>query len=251
VPVLTVTAASTSGRLVSDVPSNGSELAVGVGYATFTRRFRALVIDYAVVAVGLFIVIIAGDALWSLPGTGPVAVIAFYGLRFLYEPLLVTLRGATIGHSATNLRVVSPSGGNPSFVRAFVRFIVKDVLGLPSFISMAFTNRHQAIHDLLTGTTVQIRDLTRESPDGYYAPAPIEASVAESPPPDPVEVRAAVRASLELSADQQLALRRLDDQVKALQARGFSVRTAWGTYNSERDAILRGKLTSSDIVAPR
>jgi hypothetical protein len=44
-----------------------------------------------------------------------------------------------------------------------VRFAIKTALGLPSFITMALTRRHQAVHDRLTHTTVQVRDLTRAS----------------------------------------------------------------------------------------
>jgi hypothetical protein len=35
------------------------------------------------------------------------------------------------------------------------------VLGIVSFVAMAVTRRHQAVHDSLTGTTVQIRDFHR------------------------------------------------------------------------------------------
>src|SRR5262249_27353419 len=41
------------------------------------------------------------------------------------------------------------------------------VLGWLSFISMTTTRRHQAIHDLLTRSTVQIRDPQKASPDSY------------------------------------------------------------------------------------
>jgi hypothetical protein len=38
---------------------------------------------------------------------------------------------------------------------------LKAALGWISFIWMAATSRHQALHDLLTSSTVQIRDLTK------------------------------------------------------------------------------------------
>ena len=82
-----------------------------------------------------------------MPGSGRVLVVLFYGLIFLYEPLLVWGFGATIGQRArTGLRVVDDAtGGNPPFWRAFVRFVLKTVLGLPSGIAIAFTRRHQAL----------------------------------------------------------------------------------------------------------
>jgi hypothetical protein len=65
-----------------------------------------------------------------------------------------------VGHRRANLHVVyDRTGEHPGFIRAFVRFMLKTILGPPSFLLMAFTRRHQALHDRLTGTTVRIRDL--------------------------------------------------------------------------------------------
>jgi hypothetical protein len=41
------------------------------------------------------------------------------------------------------------------------------VIGLYSFITMATTSRHQAVHDLLTRSTVRIRDLSKATPHHY------------------------------------------------------------------------------------
>lgn len=57
--------------------------------------------------------------------------------------------------------VTDATGRNPGFGRAFARFLIKSVLGVASFVAMALTRRHQAVHDSLTGTTVQIRDFHR------------------------------------------------------------------------------------------
>jgi hypothetical protein len=159
----------------------------------------------------------------------------------LYEPLLVAWRGGTIGHFATNLRVVGPAGGNPSFARAFARYVVKTALGLPSFISMTLTRRHQAVHDVLTRTTVQIRDSSRARPGDYYVPSPTSTAIQDLSDPGSVP---------DLSPDQLLALSRLDAQMNALKARGFPIARALSAYNSQRDAILNGELTSDEIDAP-
>lgn len=77
----------------------------------------------------------------------------------LYEPVLVSFTGGTLGHRFTNLRVVDDrSGGNVSFLKACARVVLKGVLGWYSFVILAATRRNQAIHDLLTRSTVQIRD---------------------------------------------------------------------------------------------
>jgi uncharacterized RDD family membrane protein YckC len=86
----------------------------------------------------------------------------------LYEPVLVSFTGSTLGHYFTNLRVVDErSGGNVSFLKACARVAIKSVLGLYSFVILAATRRNQAVHDLLTKSTVQIRDPMKASPGQY------------------------------------------------------------------------------------
>jgi uncharacterized RDD family membrane protein YckC len=139
-------------------------------YAAFGRRLWAVALDAIVAGFGIVAITIVGDLTRNVPGSGRVLVVLLYALIFLYEPLLVWGFGATIGQRAANLRVVDDAtGGNPPFWRAFVRFVLKTVLGLPSFIAMAFTRRHQALHDKLTHTTVQIRNLDRAVEGDYHA----------------------------------------------------------------------------------
>ena len=137
-------------------------------YASFGRRFRALVIDGAILAGALVLIVLVGDATRHVPGSGRVFVVLIYAL-ILYEPIMVWRYGATLGHRATNLRVVDDaSGGKPGFLKALARFVIKTVLGLVSFMTMAITRRYQAVHDAITHTTVQIRDLDLAGPDDYY-----------------------------------------------------------------------------------
>jgi len=127
-----------------------------------------VVIDGAIVAGALVAIVLIGDASRHIPGSGRVLVLAMYAL-ILYEPIFVWRYGATIGHRATNLRIVDDaSGGNPGFLKALARFVIKTVLGLVSFLTMAITRRYQALHDVVTHTTVQIRDLGLARPDDYY-----------------------------------------------------------------------------------
>jgi uncharacterized RDD family membrane protein YckC len=99
-------------------------------------------------------------------GLGILAVVALV----LYEPILVSRMGSTVGHYVTNLRVVDDrTGGNIGFARACARSLIKGVLGLYSFVIMAATRRNQALHDLLTRSTVQIRDPAKASPGQYLA----------------------------------------------------------------------------------
>ena len=133
-----------------------------VAYASFGARLRALVVDAAVIAFILVVLVVASDLTRDVPGTGRVFVVLLLAVAFLYEPVQVWRYGATLGHRWANVRVVADAtGGNPGFGRAFARFLIKSVLGIASFVAMALTRRHQAVHDGLTRTTMQIRDVGR------------------------------------------------------------------------------------------
>jgi len=126
-------------------------------YATFTSRFRAVIFDSAIVCAGIVLIAIAADATDRIPGSGRVAWLLMFAAVFLYEPIFIWRRGATIGHARNHLVVVSQrSGGTPTLGQAFARYVLKVVLGLPSFVTMVFSRKHQAIHDWLSGTTVQL-----------------------------------------------------------------------------------------------
>jgi uncharacterized RDD family membrane protein YckC len=136
-------------------------------YARFARRLRGMFVDWVLALVLIFgaVLIAVSVGSQSLPRVlaGFVAIILC-----LYEPVLVSMTGGTIGHYLNNLRVVDDlTGGNLSFRRALSRAALKAVLGWYSFLVMAATRRNQAVHDLLTRSTVQMRDATRASPQHF------------------------------------------------------------------------------------
>lgn len=136
-------------------------------YARFTRRVQAIMIDSIIVillcvsALSLAVAL-QSDTLSRVIGFLIVAVV------LLYEPVLVSSTGSTLGHYLTNLRVVDDrSGRNISFFKACERLVIKSLLGWYSFVILAATRRNQAIHDLLTRSTVQIRDPVRANASHY------------------------------------------------------------------------------------
>jgi uncharacterized RDD family membrane protein YckC len=136
-------------------------------YARFVRRFRGMVIDWIVALLIVFGALFVAttvqtDGFSRL--TGYIVVIVL----LLYEPILVSATGSTIGHYLANLRVVDERHhGNVSFPKAVVRFLIKMVLGWYSFVVMSATRRNQALHDKLMRSTVQIRDTAKSRP-GHY-----------------------------------------------------------------------------------
>lgn len=138
-------------------------------YARFSRRLKAMLIDWIISMVlifgAVFLAVSARDDNFSR-ALGIFAVIVL----LLYEPVLVSFRGGTLGHSFTNLRVVDQrTGGNVSFLKACIRSVIKNLLGWYSFLVMMATRRNQAVHDFLTESTVQVRDLAKATPDQSIA----------------------------------------------------------------------------------
>lgn len=148
-------------------------------YARFSRRVRAIVIDLMVawaVMFGALALAIAVSSDNFSRGLGIAVVVVL----LLYEPVLVSSTGSTIGHYFTNLRVVDERGGNVSFLKACARAVIKGLLSWYSFVVLAATRRNQAIHDLLTRSTVQIRDPSKATP-GQYITERVELTASNMP----------------------------------------------------------------------
>jgi uncharacterized RDD family membrane protein YckC len=139
----------------------------GPRYGRFLRRVQAAIIDAIVIIVAIFGAVFVAVTLNSDHLARTLGFSIAIGW-LLYEPLLVALTGSTVGHYLCNLRVVdNRTGGNINFFKAVARTVLKAVLGWLSFVTMATTRRHQAIHDLATKSTVQIRNVAQASPHHY------------------------------------------------------------------------------------
>jgi uncharacterized RDD family membrane protein YckC len=84
--------------------------------------------------------------------------IASVAVSWLYEAwLLSSDRQATVGKMAVGLKVTDLNGQRISFARATGRFFAKIVSSMTlliGFIMAAFTERKQALHDMIAGTIV-------------------------------------------------------------------------------------------------
>jgi uncharacterized RDD family membrane protein YckC len=139
----------------------------GAAYARFAPRLRAVIVDVILMTL-LWASTLALAVASQSDHVARVVGFTFICVWLLYEPILVSLTGGTVGHYLCNLRVVDDqSHSNVGFLKAVARLVIKTVLGLVSFITMAATRRHQAVHDLLTRSSVQMRDLTKARPHHY------------------------------------------------------------------------------------
>jgi uncharacterized RDD family membrane protein YckC len=149
-------------------------------YARATPRLQALIRDLVVQFTILLCLVVPPTVLANqdlLRVLAPVCLLAFV----FYEPVLIALRGATLGHSSLNLRIVRASDfGRVSFPRALLRTVVKAIFGAPSFVAMYFTSKHQAIHDLVAGTVVIPREPRHARPE-WFDPARPEPAASVLP----------------------------------------------------------------------
>ena len=153
-------------------------------YANIVLRLQALLHDLVLYAVVATFAWILGAVVFEL-GASVEAIdrFVFIGFVVLYEPVLVWKIGGTWGHRQRNLKVCDQqTGANIGFLRALFRSVLKAVLGVFSLIFMISTERHQALHDLATRSTVQIREpLLPFGPRHHYLRERAEAGDAGLP----------------------------------------------------------------------
>lgn len=126
-------------------------------YARVWPRTKATVIDGFILLGAFVLAALVGT---NINGSGATALLLWGAFWVLYDPLMVSRTGGTVGHYLQNLRVVSDrTGHHPPFFSAFLRNVVKGVLGFVSLLAMAASTRQKAIHDWVAGTTVQARDV--------------------------------------------------------------------------------------------
>lgn len=143
-------------------------------YAGFWKRFLAYMIDYMVLLGGyfLFFIIWAGFEL-LLNGIGveqstkelilgTLGVPIYVVIPWLYYALSESsTKRATVGKMALGIIVVDQHQQRISFGRATARFfgrILSALLLCIGYIMAGFTERKQALHDILCGTYVMNRN---------------------------------------------------------------------------------------------
>ncbi len=127
-------------------------------YAGFWMRVVANLIDRVPLRVIQFLV--SAIAIYS-PGNLIALIIINVVFMFLsdavYEIVLTTKYGGTIGKILLNMRVVDATGKNLSYLRSTGRYFAKVISSITlciGYFMIAFTEKKQGLHDLLAETTV-------------------------------------------------------------------------------------------------
>jgi uncharacterized RDD family membrane protein YckC len=149
---------------VRDIQS-GTEAGV-LELATVGRRFGAQWVDgllVGLVFLPFYIFLFMGAAGSATPpdlGLGTTALLTIGGAAavFLYEGLMLSSRGQTLGKMAVGIKVVTPEGQDVGTGQAWSRALVRQVFfsyfALVNILPIVFTKQKTAIHDLAAKTRV-------------------------------------------------------------------------------------------------
>ena len=149
-----------------------------ISYAGFWKRFVAYIIDEIILSAAGFVVVLSIGALFGLSflsafsgdseSTVPLivaaasaiimAVLAMMVVGWLYYALMeASVNQATLGKIALGIKVTDLNGNRISFGKASGRFFGKIVSGMIfyiGFIMAGFTEKKQALHDIMASCLV-------------------------------------------------------------------------------------------------
>ena len=148
-------------------------------YAGFCRRVLAAYIDGVVIGSAMYIVIlpfvyvgvVADRGFSESPSAAATAFIGMMGFLWLilaviapwiYEAAMISSdKQATLGKRAVGIVVTDLEGNRITFGKATGRYFGKylsSLILLIGFIMAAFTEKKQALHDIMAGCLVKVKD---------------------------------------------------------------------------------------------
>ena len=123
-------------------------------YAPISTRIKAVIIDSIAIIVLMYATVEVFNLFESIPNYIRISV--FVSLFILYEPLLVSIFGATLGHFFNDIVVKQEANENRNinFLLAIIRFITKSLLGWVSLLTVNSNSKKKAIHDYVAQSVV-------------------------------------------------------------------------------------------------
>lgn len=116
-------------------------------------RAKAAIVDSIIIILLLLLVTDIFSNFENVPDAAK--IIAFVLIFGLYDPIMVSIFGSTVGHRFNNLKVQKLANGKKiNFLQAIIRFIVKALLGWLSFLTVSSNENKQAIHDGIVKSVV-------------------------------------------------------------------------------------------------
>lgn len=117
-------------------------------------RVKAMVMDAIIILLFMALTSSFFSLFASVPSIARGA--AFVFIFLLYDPVFTYSFGGTIGHMMVGIRVrqASDDAKNIRIHKAFLRSLLKGMLGWISLLMIAFNEKNKAIHDYVAGTVV-------------------------------------------------------------------------------------------------
>jgi uncharacterized RDD family membrane protein YckC len=121
-------------------------------YPYLLTRYKASLID------GVLLACLFGLILFLTPSRNIswVEGIIFFIILILYEPILLSIYSATLGHTMMGIKVISLKNKNQklNIFQGIIRISAKTMLGWISFFTINFNPGHRAIHDYFSSSIV-------------------------------------------------------------------------------------------------
>ncbi len=122
-------------------------------YPGLFLRVKSTVIDSIIIVIFMVITTDIFSNFENVPNY--IRGIAFVFIFLLYDPLMVSFFGGTIGHKINFIKVQHESkDSNISLLSAIIRYIVKTTLGWFSLLTISARDDRKAIHDSIAKTIV-------------------------------------------------------------------------------------------------
>jgi len=154
---------STVETKLANNPVNVSEKPKTYHYAGFWARFLAMLIDSIFLTLAVFLVsLIMGGGLLLFSGDAESFMGFYYLVSFVlswiyFASFESSAKQATLGKIALGIVVTDLNGNRISFGRASGRYfskIISNLTFLIGYLMAAFTEKKQALHDMIAGTLV-------------------------------------------------------------------------------------------------
>jgi uncharacterized RDD family membrane protein YckC len=121
-------------------------------YPQLTDRLQSTFFDAIIIVLLMYGITSILDNFENVPDSVRIAMLL---LVLSYEPICTSL-GCTIGNYAKGIRVrkESNTAAKINIFQAFIRYIVKILLGWVSFLSINSNPKRRAMHDLASGSVM-------------------------------------------------------------------------------------------------
>jgi uncharacterized RDD family membrane protein YckC len=131
-------------------------------YASLLKRFGAFIIDYLIVAVCFWLVLIVFHLMYGMPllvrQDSNLETLLALCLAVVYVAVMEpSARQATVGKQVLGIKITNANGRPITPIASIVRLILVPVsgalLGL-GYLTYFFTKKKQFLHDMITNTVV-------------------------------------------------------------------------------------------------